>query len=318
MNHFNFKNYQNDPHLLSKFGRNLNELAKSNQIDPVVAREQEISQVIRILNRKTKNNPVLIGDAGVGKTAIVEGLAQKIVAGDCPSSMRDKVIYELDLTSLVAGAKFQGEFEERLKAILKLIKESNGKIILFIDELHLVVNSGKVQTGSFDIASLLKPALARREIVFIGTTTIEEYRRDIENNPALERRFRKVIVQEPSINKAVIILEGLREKFETFHGVKISNQALVAAVYLSKRYISNRFLPDKAIDVLDEACVAVKDIIETAPVIVQKVKEEIKELKLKKLFLKNFSPVTIEREKIKEVDRQLKIKEQEFSAHQKQ
>ena len=247
------QDYSNDKDILSKFGRNITELVKSNKIDPVIGRDDEIRNIITILARKTKNNVILLGEPGVGKTAILEGLAQRIVKNDVPQTLKDKEIFELDMGALVAGAKYQGEFEERLKAVLNKIKESNHKIILFIDEIHLIVGAGRSQ-GALDASNMLKPMLARGDIDCIGATTLKEYQEYIEKDRALERRFQPVMVLEPSKEDTLSILRGLKSRFESHHGVHISDNALVAAVNYSVRYIPNRFLPDKASDLIDEAC----------------------------------------------------------------
>ena len=250
--------------ILEKFGKNLTDLAKQNKLNPVIGRDEEIRNVIRILSRKTKNNPVLIGEPGVGKTAIVEGLAQRIIRGDVPTSLKNKMIYELDLGLLIAGAKYKGEFEERLTGILKEIDKSNGNIILFIDEIHNLVGAGK-SDGAMDASNLLKPRLARGELHCVGATTLDEYREYIEKDPALTRRFQQVLVNEPTVEDATTILRGIQEKFEIFHGVKIQDSALVAAARLSDRYITDRFLPDKAIDLIDEACSMIRTEVESMP-----------------------------------------------------
>ena len=242
--------------VLEKYGQDLVELAKNNKLDPVIGRDSEIRNVVRILSRKTKNNPCLIGEPGVGKTAIAEGLALRIVAGDVPDSLKDRKIFSLDLGALVAGAKYRGEFEERLKAVLSEIKKSEGRIILFIDELHTIVGAGKTD-GAMDAGNLLKPMLARGELHCIGATTLNEYRQYIEKDAALERRFQPVMVNEPTAEDTISILRGLKERYEVFHGVKINDNALIAAATLSDRYISDRFLPDKAIDLVDEATTSV-------------------------------------------------------------
>lgn len=250
--------------VLKKYGQDLVELAKQNKLDPVIGRDTEIRNAIRILSRKSKNNPVLIGEPGVGKTAIAEGLAQRIVRGDVPDSLKDHTIFSLDMGALIAGAKFRGEFEERLKAVLNEIKSSNGSIILFIDELHTIVGAGKTE-GSMDAGNLLKPMLARGELHCIGATTLNEYRKYIEKDAALERRFQPVLVSEPSVEDTISILRGLKERYEVFHGVKIQDQALIAAATLSNRYISDRFLPDKAIDLVDEACATIRTEMDSMP-----------------------------------------------------
>jgi len=279
-----FKDYGNDENILEKFGRNLIEEVKKGKMDPVIGRDEEIRNIIMILTRKTKNNPFLIGDPGVGKTAIVEGLAERIVKNDVPASLQGKEVYELDMGSLVAGAKYRGEFEERLKAVLNKIKESNGKIILFIDEIHLIVGAGK-SDGALDASNMLKPMLARGEIDCIGATTLNEYREYIEKDRALERRFQPVMVGEPTVADTISILRGLKERFESFHGVRITDGALVAAATLSNRYITNRFLPDKAIDLLDEACASIKVEIESMPTELDEVNRKIRQLEIEKVAL---------------------------------
>ena len=258
------QDYNNDENILEKFGRNLNEEVKNGKMDPVIGRDDEIRNIIMILSRKTKNNPVLIGEPGVGKTAIVEGLAQRIVKEDVPNGLKNKTIYELDMGALVAGAKYRGEFEERLKAVLTKVKESNGNIIMFIDEIHLIVGAGK-SDGALDASNMLKPMLARGELHCIGATTLNEYRTYIEKDAALERRFQKVLVTEPTVEDTISILRGLKERFESFHGVKITDAALVSAASLSNRYITDRFLPDKAIDLIDEACASIRMQLESNP-----------------------------------------------------
>lgn len=257
-------NQQDNRTPLERFGRNLIEEVKDGKMDPVIGRDEEIRNVIRILSRKTKNNPVLIGEPGVGKTAIVEGLAQRIVKGDVPEGLKKRTIFELDMSSLIAGAKFQGEFEERLKGVLKQVKESDGDIILFIDELHTIVGAGRT-SGAMDAGNMLKPMLARGELYCIGATTLDEYRQYIEKDPALERRFQQVMVREPSVEDAISILRGLKERYELHHGVRIHDRAIVAAATLSDRYLTDRFMPDKAIDLVDEASAMVRTEIDSMP-----------------------------------------------------
>jgi len=269
---------------LSKYGRDIVESVKNNKVDPVIGRDEEIRSITRILSRKSKNNPVLIGEAGVGKTAIVEGLAQRIIKGDVPNSLKNKTIWELDMGSLIAGAKYRGEFEERLKGVLKAIKESDGRIILFIDEIHMIVGAGS--EGALDAGNMLKPMLARSEIHCIGATTLNEYRKFIEKDSALERRFQKVMVSEPTVLDTVTILRGLKSRFEVFHGVNIKDNALVAAATLSDRYITNRFLPDKAIDLVDEACATIKVQMESVPSSLDNLNREIMQLEIEKEALK--------------------------------
>lgn len=271
---------------LKKYGSNLTELAKLNKLDPVIGRDDEIRNVIRILSRKTKNNPVLIGEAGVGKTAIAEGLAIRIFKGDVPASLKNREIFSLDMGSLIAGAKFRGEFEERLKAVLTEIKKSEGRIILFIDELHLIVGAGKTD-GAMDAGNILKPLLARGELHCIGATTLDEYRKYIEKDPALERRFQPVQVTEPTVEDTVTILRGIRERYEVYHGVKIADSALVAAATLSNRYITDRFLPDKAIDLVDEACASIKTEIDSMPTEMDEINRKIISLQIEEVSLKN-------------------------------
>lgn len=278
-------NYEQDENILEKFGRNLVDLAKQGKIDPVIGRDEEIRRVIKILSRKTKNNPVLIGEPGVGKTAIIEGLARRIVQQDVPTTIKDKIIYELDMGALIAGAKYRGEFEERLKAVLKKIKDSDGKIILFIDEIHLIVGAGKVD-GALDAGNMLKPLLARGELHCIGATTLNEYRKYIEKDSALERRFQKVLVEEPTVEDTISILRGLKERFEVHHGVHINDNAIVAAATLSNRYITERFLPDKAIDLIDEACASIRLDLDSMPVELDEVKRRITQLKIEEMAIK--------------------------------
>ncbi len=270
--------------VLGKYGQDLTELARNQKLDPVIGRDEEIRHVIRILSRKTKNNPCLIGEPGVGKTAIAEGLALRIVRGDVPENLRDRTIFSLDMGALIAGAKFRGEFEERLKAVLNEVKESDGKIILFIDELHTIVGAGKAD-GAMDAGNLLKPMLARGELHCIGATTLNEYRKYIEKDPALERRFQPVLVAEPTVEDTISILRGLKERYEVYHGVKIQDQALIAAAVLSNRYISDRFLPDKAIDLVDEACALIKTEMDSMPTEMDEISHKIMQLEIEEAAL---------------------------------
>ena len=278
-------NPENTYDALSKYGTDLVARARDNKLDPVIGRDTEIRNVIRILSRKTKNNPVLIGEPGVGKTAIAEGLAQRIVRGDVPDSLKNKTVFSLDMGSLVAGAKYRGEFEERLKAVLEEIRASEGNILLFIDELHTIVGAGKTE-GSMDAGNLLKPMLARGELHCIGATTLEEYRKYIEKDAALERRFQPVIVNEPTVEDTISILRGLKERYEVFHGVRIHDSALVAAATLSNRYITDRFLPDKAIDLVDEACALIRTEIDSMPAELDDIRRKIMQLEIEEMALK--------------------------------
>ena len=289
--------------VLKKYGRDITESFRNGKVDPVIGRDEEIRNITRILSRKTKNNPVLIGEPGVGKTAIVEGLAMRIIKGDVPTSLKDKKIWELDMGALVAGAKYRGEFEERLKAVLKEIKESNGEIIMFIDEIHMIVGAGAVE-GAMDAGNMLKPMLARGEIHCIGATTLNEYRKYIEKDGALERRFQKVQVSEPTVMDTITILRGLKSRFEVFHGVNIKDKALVAAATLSDRYITNRFLPDKAIDLIDEACATIKVQMESVPVELDNLNRSIMQLEIEKEALKKEKD-DISKNRVIEIDNNL-------------
>lgn len=276
--------YSKDKDILSKFGRDITEEVRKGKIDPVIGRDEEIRKIIQVLARKTKNNVILIGEPGVGKTAILEGLAIRIVKDDVPLTLKNKTIYELDMGALVAGAKFRGEFEERLKAVLNKIKESDGQIILFIDEIHLIVGAGKTE-GALDAGNMLKPMLARGEIDCIGATTLNEYRMYIEKDRALERRFQKVLVSEPTVEDTISILRGLKAKFETHHGVKITDSAIVSAAVLSNRYITDRFLPDKAIDLIDEACSSIRVEIDSMPTELDEITRKVTQLQIEKMAL---------------------------------
>ena len=293
--------------VLNKYGHDMVERAARGQLDPVIGRDDEIRNVIRILSRKTKNNPVLIGEAGVGKTAIAEGLAQRIVRGDVPEGLKDKHIFALDMGALIAGAKYRGEFEERLKAVLTEIKKQNGRMLLFIDELHTIVGAGKTE-GSMDAGNLLKPMLARGELHCIGATTLDEYRKYIEKDPALERRFQPVMVNEPTVEDTIAILRGLKERYEIFHGVRIHDQALVAAATLSDRYITDRFLPDKAIDLVDEACAMIRTEIDSMPTEMDVISRKIMQLEIEEMALEK------ETDKLS-VDRRESIKKELAELH---
>ena len=303
----NFEN-KDDVNVLEAYGRDITLYVKSGKVDPVIGRDEEIRDLARILSRKTKNNPVLIGEAGVGKTAIVEGLAQRIISGDVPESLKNKTIWELDLAALVAGAKYRGEFEERLKKVLDEIKKSEGKIIMFIDEIHMIV--GTETTGAMDTSNILKPLLARGEIHVIGATTLNEYRKYIEKDSALERRFQKIIVNAPSVMDTITILRGLKEKYEIHHGVRITDNAIVAAATLSDRYITDRFLPDKAIDLIDEACATIKIQMESVPEALDNIIHDVMRLQIEKSALKKEKD-DLSKKRLEKIDNELELKTKE-------
>ncbi|MGN1111363.1 MAG: ATP-dependent chaperone ClpB, partial [Oscillospiraceae bacterium] len=297
--------------VLKKYGQDLVELARQNKLDPVIGRDSEIRNVIRILSRKRKNNPCLIGEPGVGKTAIAEGLAIRIVRGDVPSNLKDRKLFSLDMGALIAGAKYQGEFEERLKAVLNEVKKSDGQIILFIDELHLIVGAGK-NGGAMDAGNLLKPMLARGELHCIGATTLDEYSKYIEKDPALERRFQKVLVDQPTVEDTISILRGLKERYEVFHGVKIQDNAIIAAATLSDRYITDRFLPDKAIDLVDEACAMIRTEMDSMPAELDEISRAIMQLEIEEAALKKETD-TLSQEHLEDIRRELAEKRDTFS-----
>ena len=309
------ENNEDLKNVLEKYGRDITKNVRYNKVDPVIGRDEEIRNVIRILSRKSKNNPVLIGEPGVGKTAIVEGLAERIVKGDVPNSLKNHTIWELDLGALVAGAKYRGEFEERLKAVLKEIKDSDGQIIMFIDEVHMIVGSGA--EGAMDVSNMLKPMLARGEIHLIGATTLNEYRKYIEKDGALERRFQKVLVSEPTVEDTITILRGLKERFEIFHGVTIKDNALVAAATLSDRYITDRYLPDKAIDLVDEACATIKMQLDSVPVELDTLTRKIMSLEIERQALKKEKD-DLSLHRVEKINQELdKLKEEESKLRQK-
>ncbi len=298
-----------DENILNKYGRDITQQVRDGKVDPVIGRDEEVRTITRILSRKTKNNPVLIGEAGVGKTAIVEGLAARIVKGDVPDSLKDRTIFELDMSSLVAGAKYRGEFEERLKAVLKKVKESQGAIIMFIDEVHMIVGAGALE-GAMDAGNMLKPMLARGEIHCIGATTLGEYRKYIEKDGALERRFQKVIIKEPTVMDTITILRGLKERFELYHQVSIQDKALVQAAILANRYITDRRLPDKAIDLVDEACATIKVQLDSVPVEVDRLTRKIMELEIELQALKKEKDQHAQKRK-SEIEKEIKQLKQE-------
>lgn len=303
---------KNSNNPLEEFGRNLNKEILDNKIDPIIGRDEEIRRTIEILSRKTKNNPVLIGEPGVGKTAIVEGLAYRIVHKDVPSNLLDKTIIELSLSSLIAGASYQGQFEERINSILKEVKKADGNIILFIDEIHQIVGMGRNQGSNMDVANILKPMMARGEIKLIGATTLDEYRLYIEKDQALERRFTKVLVNKPTIQETLTIMRGLKPRWEAFHGIKIHDNALIAAVNLSERYINDRNLPDKAIDLIDEAAAKIKTQINSQPIYLDEIKRDLQHLQTEKAALE---PEKDEKsiKRLNEILEKIKLKQDEFN-----
>ena len=312
---FMYNNEEQNENVLEKYGRNIIEDVKNRKIDPVIGRDEEIRSITRILSRKTKNNPVLIGEPGVGKTAIVEGLALRIVKGDVPSSLKDKIIWELDMASLIAGAKYRGEFEERLKNVLNEVKKSEGKIIMFIDEIHTIVGSGAME-GAMDTSNILKPMLARGEIHVIGATTLNEYRKYIEKDGALERRFQRILVSEPTVEDTITILRGLKERFEIHHGVTIQDKALISAATLSNRYITDRFLPDKAIDLVDEACATIRVQMDSVPTSLDVLTREIMRLEIEREAIKKEKD-ELSKKRVEMIDKslgELKIKERDLTA----
>ena len=304
-------NEEKEENVLEKYGRDITQYVKDGKVDPVIGRDDEIRSITRILSRKTKNNPVLIGEPGVGKTAIIEGLAGRIIKGDVPSSLKDKTIWELDMAALIAGAKYRGEFEERLKNVLNEVKKSEGNIIMFIDEIHMIVGAGKLD-GAMDAGNMLKPMLARGEIHLIGATTLNEYRKYIEDDGALERRFQKVLVKEPTVSDTITILRGLKSRFEVHHGVSISDAALVSAATLSNRYIPDRYLPDKAIDLIDEACATIRVQMDSVPENIDSLTRRIMKLQIEREAIKKDKD-DISRERVKELDSKIKEMKSEES-----
>ncbi|MDC8918959.1 AAA family ATPase [Metamycoplasma hyosynoviae] len=307
---FSFTPNEDSEDPIKEYCRNLTNLAIANKLEPVINRDEEIRTLIRILSRKTKNNPVLVGEPGVGKTAIVEGLARKIVENQVPENLKGKELLELDLTSLIAGTQYRGQFEERIKKLLKKIDESNGEIILFIDEIHMIVGAGSTNEGSMDAANILKPLMARGRLHLIGATTLDEYREKIEKDPALERRMQKVTILEPSIEDTITILRGIKERYETFHDVKIEDAALIAAANLSARYISDRFLPDKAIDLIDEAASNIKTEMNYIPEPLEKVQQQIARLEIEKVGIKNDKENAKNKSRLEEIEKELKLQRQ--------
>ena len=304
-------NEEKEENVLEKYGRDITQYVKDGKVDPVIGRDDEIRSITRILSRKTKNNPVLIGEPGVGKTAIIEGLAGRIIKGDVPSSLKDKTIWELDMAALIAGAKYRGEFEERLKNVLNEVKKSEGNIIMFIDEIHMIVGAGKLD-GAMDAGNMLKPMLARGEIHLIGATTLNEYRKYIEDDGALERRYQKVLVKEPTVSDTITILRGLKSRFEVHHGVSISDAALVSAATLSNRYITDRYLPDKAIDLIDEACATIRVQMDSVPENIDSLTRRIMKLQIEREAIKKDKD-DISRERVKELDSKIKDMKSEES-----